>query len=436
MWMMGRWLILQMLLGWIIIPLNFSQPVKILPMGNSITFDDNVADDSNPRPIGDRISYRYHLYELLTQAGIVIDFVGSENAGNNYFHNEELDDLAGFPGIRDDQLATLISTGYNPMQMVYETPIPNINYLLYFPADIILLHIGTNSVQSSPDDVEDILDNIRATDPDVIIFVARIINRKTYSSTTTAFNNNVQTMVQARNDSRIISVDMENGAGINYTTDMQDNLHPNQAGYTKMAVKWFDAIISLNKSPKIKPIPPQSTLAGNSFHEIFLDTCVTDIEDLPPMISWKFKDLTCPDLLVELMPNHILRVTPKVGTWSGSEKIKLFAEDSGNGLFKRVDSTEVNFTVFPSTSVSESQPIISKVFPNPAQNFTAFTFSKMVDHATLNLYSLTGQMLKSIELQHVTEYTLVLGDFSHQIILYQLISDRLQERGKLIINHY
>jgi len=33
-------------------------------------------------------------------------------------------------------------------------------------------------------------------------------------------------------------VDQENGAGINYNTDMGDNLHPNQTGYDKMADKW------------------------------------------------------------------------------------------------------------------------------------------------------------------------------------------------------
>jgi hypothetical protein len=204
-----------------------------MPLGDSITYDNNRGDN---RPIGDRISYRYTLHNLLNSAGYAFDFIGSENAGENYL-SAEMDDNAGFPGIQDSQLAVLISTGYSQRDLRQITPGP---YLDTYPADIILLHIGTNAVNESPDDVEDILDNIRVSDPYVYIFVARIINRYPYSNVTTAFNDNVEAMVAARADSRIIMVDMENGAGIDYSTDMADDLHPNQLGYDKMARLWFE----------------------------------------------------------------------------------------------------------------------------------------------------------------------------------------------------
>ena len=72
-------------------------------MGNSITFDNNSLDNP-PRPDGVRISYRYKLYQLITEAGYSFDFTGSENAGNNFFQNAEIDDNAGFPGITTPQL--------------------------------------------------------------------------------------------------------------------------------------------------------------------------------------------------------------------------------------------------------------------------------------------------------------------------------------------
>ena len=197
------------------------------------------------RPTGVRIAYRHTLHDLLTSAGYAFDFVGSENAGERYL-GTEMDDNAGFPGITDEQLAVLIKTGYAGHTDLQVTPGP---YLETHPADIILLHIGTNHVDASSDDVEDILDNIRNSDSDVIIIVARIINRYPYSEVTTTFNDNVEAMVRARADSRIVMVDMEDGGGIDYYTDMDDDLHPNYLGYDKMAAVWFDALIALKSAP-------------------------------------------------------------------------------------------------------------------------------------------------------------------------------------------
>jgi lysophospholipase L1-like esterase len=78
----------------------------------------------------------------------------------------------------------------------------------------------------------------------ITVILAKIINRNPYSALTTTFNNNVAAMAQARinNGDDIIIVDMENGAGINYSTDMYDTLHPNASGYQKMANLWFSTL--------------------------------------------------------------------------------------------------------------------------------------------------------------------------------------------------
>jgi uncharacterized repeat protein (TIGR01451 family) len=127
---------------------------------------------------------------------------------------------------------------------------------------VILLHIGTNSLDESPDDVEEILDQIDQYeadyDTDITVVLAKIINQLGDSSTTTtAFNNSVEAMAMDRvenpsNDAypdKIIVVDMEDGAGIDYSQDtsepyedgdMIDNLHPNASGYEKMANVWLN----------------------------------------------------------------------------------------------------------------------------------------------------------------------------------------------------
>jgi hypothetical protein len=216
--------------------------VRIMPLGDSITYDNRRGD---MRPVGVRIAYRHTLSKLLKDAGYSFDFVGSENAGERYL-GSDLDDNAGFPGITDGQLATLIGTGYSEIKDVQLTPGP---YLETYPADVILLHIGTNRVEASSDDVENILDDIRRSDPDVFIVVSRIINRYPYHAVTTAFNDKVEAMVVGRGDQRIVMVDMEDGAGIDYYVDMDDDLHPNYLGYDKMAKAWFEALEPILSNP-------------------------------------------------------------------------------------------------------------------------------------------------------------------------------------------
>ena len=46
---------------------------------------------------------------------------------------------------------------------------------------------------------------------------------------------------------------MENGAGIDYSTEMIDNLHPTDAGYEKMASLWYSELSGALASPSGHP---------------------------------------------------------------------------------------------------------------------------------------------------------------------------------------
>ena len=64
---------------------------RIMPLGDSITYDNYIGDE---RPIGERIAYRYRLWQLLTSAHYDFDFVGSREAGEDVLpdpDNEGLD---------------------------------------------------------------------------------------------------------------------------------------------------------------------------------------------------------------------------------------------------------------------------------------------------------------------------------------------------------
>jgi len=186
----------------------------------------------NIMPLGDSITagwYRYHLWVLLTNGGYGnVNFVGSLTSSDSMTYDQNHE---GHWGWADNQIADNI---YGWLQLN--------------PPDIILLHIGTNALDTNPADVQNILNIIDQYETNysthITVLLARIINRNPYSSTTTTFNNNVVAMANARisGGDDIIIVNMETGAGINYSTDMWDDVHPNDVGYQKMAALWYSTL--------------------------------------------------------------------------------------------------------------------------------------------------------------------------------------------------
>ena len=211
-----------------------ADPVLIMPCGDSITYD-NFSGDT--RPAGLRTGYRQPLWLLLQNAGYNVDFVGSAVAGDLAVPAFDPDN-EGHPGWTDAMIA----------ENIY-------GWLTANPADIVLLHIGTNAA-----DVQGILDEIDRYEGDtgstVTVLLARIINRVAYSADTTLFNDNVEAMANARiaAGDDIVMVDMEDGAGLDYALDtslpyddgdMYDDLHPNDRGYGKMAAKWYQHLVQI-----------------------------------------------------------------------------------------------------------------------------------------------------------------------------------------------
>ena len=188
------------------------------------------------------------MHGLLTAAGYDFDFVGSENAGEALFSDG---DNAGFPGIEASHLPILLSTGkitqnspflYSKNDQVTAGP-----YLDAFQPDVVLLHIGTNNVASTnPSVMGDILNEIEAyavrSGITVTVFMALIIKENPNNAKTQTYNSGISSIANGRssNNMKVIVVDMENGAGIDYTTEMVDRWHINNSGYEKMAQLWFD----------------------------------------------------------------------------------------------------------------------------------------------------------------------------------------------------
>jgi len=209
----------------------------VMPLGDSIT----VGNSSGVVDLDKQISYRKDLWDSLSAAGFWINYVGSQTNGEFFAGFDP--DHEGHGGWTDSQIAA----------NVYDNG--GENWLVQTPPAVIMLHIGTNSLNSDPSDVENILNEIDQYEIDegspVIVLIARITNQAPYSSVVTQFNDNVMEMVQARIDGgdKLIMVDIEDGAGLNYSFqpagDMWDSLHPYASGYTKMAAEWFPALSSV-----------------------------------------------------------------------------------------------------------------------------------------------------------------------------------------------
>ena len=222
--------------------------IRIMPIGDSITYGSGAAIHPPYQ-----VSYRKDLWDRLKAAGYKIDFVGSTGAGWAYEATEGFDiDHEGHPGWRDSRIA----------HNVY-------NWLMAYQPDIVLLHTGTNGLDPSPKDIEKILDEIDQYSKKITVFLARIINRSCSANIppcpeaqiTTDFNDNVETMALTRiaNGDKIIIVDMENEAGIDYRLyplgDMSDNLHPFTTGYKKMANTWFETLNAFFLAPNEGLLP-------------------------------------------------------------------------------------------------------------------------------------------------------------------------------------
>jgi len=203
-----------------------------MPLGDSITLGAGSTSFNG---------YRKPLYEALTGAGCNFDFVGSQTAGDFQDLDHE-----GHGGWHADTAGTSDILG-----QVY-------NWLTANPADIVLLHIGTNDITADGQDaneVSDILDEIDRFSTDIKVILALIIDRVPHSLATTQFNIDVNNMAQNRiaTGDDIIVVDMEHA--LSYPTDMYDYLHPNNAGYAKMADVWFDALDNVINPPLITSEP-------------------------------------------------------------------------------------------------------------------------------------------------------------------------------------
>lgn len=200
-------------------PCPATGPCKILPLGDSITFG-----------LGFDGGYRVELFHLATQDGHDVTFTGTQQ-----MNGPAMVDGKPFPRNHEG------ISGETIQQIANRVPTPALRDVPH----IVLLHAGTNDMYQSPNGADTrlgaLIDELIAGAPDALIVVSNIIPFPSGANAVSTYNAKVPGVVQERANkgAHVIFVDQFKDFP---TSELGDGVHPNKAGYARMAGVWYDAI--------------------------------------------------------------------------------------------------------------------------------------------------------------------------------------------------
>lgn len=200
-------------------------PVRILPLGDSITYGMSVDG-----------GYRWPLYQLLTNAGYTVDFTGTQ-MGNSVVGPPD-PDHEGHPGWSIAQISSILPA------VISQTVDP----------DVVLLLIGANdcinnwAVASATNRLDTLITKLTATWPGAKIVVSSLTPMVTAAyeqRSTNSYNPFIPGLVsnQAAGGRQVYFTDLH--SALLFSDISSDNVHPLASGYNKMATNWFAAITNV-----------------------------------------------------------------------------------------------------------------------------------------------------------------------------------------------
>ena len=208
------------------------EPVRVVPLGDSITSGVEYFDGSDLPPMNLRTGYRQFLYERLFNNNYRIDYLGQ--GGQSAGADAGLVDPEnnGYPGVDIEFLNGKL-----------------IEQLTEDATDIILLHIGTNNTPTDASGIDDWLDTLDAWEAEnnpVLALVATIVPKRdvAQNAVVDAFNSDLRQRIQQRTDDLVYLVEQNTAVLVSDISDEPIGLHPNKTGYEKMANVWYDALVS------------------------------------------------------------------------------------------------------------------------------------------------------------------------------------------------
>lgn len=217
-------------------------PLRVMPLGDSITWGLGSSTGNG---------YRGPLWDGLAADGHPLDFVGTGRNGSMSDPDNE-----GHSGYRIDQIAALADAA-----------------LTRYRPNVVTLEIGTNDLNGNYQPstaaarLKSLVDQITADVPDATVLLASLVvsTSSTEEQYRAAYNQAVPQIVSDAQAAgkHVAYVDMSALT----TADLADNLHPNDAGYRKMADAFRRGVQAADsagwlKAPAPAPAPVKSGIAG------------------------------------------------------------------------------------------------------------------------------------------------------------------------------
>jgi lysophospholipase L1-like esterase len=220
-----------------------TQPIRILPLGDSIT------EQGNP-------GYRYELWKRLIDANVSFDFVGSMQGDGSdppahrpAYKGKTFDcDHEGHSGWTASDIVNGCSWEADKGKLP--------DWLQSYTPDVVLLHIGTNDAfhLTQPGDtlktIGAIIDQLRTANPRVIVLVAKIIPlcgqwEQEFNPLVLMMNDSLDAFANAKKTRQSPVLVVDQFAGFNPEQDTNDDIHPNVNGQVKMARVWADTLLKV-----------------------------------------------------------------------------------------------------------------------------------------------------------------------------------------------
>jgi len=212
---------------------NNKEPIRILCIGDSIT--------QGGKRDREEYTYRFPLFQMLTDTGIAFDFIGTRKKGLQ--SDAKWPDYKGEPFDPDHE-------GYYGAKTAKVRDLMKVNLPTLPPADFALIHLGTNDQKSEDHKasvqlpLREIIELLRNRNPKVTILLGHLnFNGGVAKSKIRPL---VEELVEfSTPDSKVATVHHYKGWNErpdHPATDTFDWAHPNPQGQRKMAAKWFDAM--------------------------------------------------------------------------------------------------------------------------------------------------------------------------------------------------
>ncbi|KAB5545854.1 SGNH hydrolase-type esterase domain-containing protein [Coniochaeta sp. 2T2.1] len=215
-------------------PLADGVPLRIMPLGASITWGQASSDGNG---------YRGVLRDMLANSGNPVNMVGSQHHGTMVDNDNE-----GWPGYVIDQVYAKANASVPAWK-------PN----------VILVNAGTNdcsqdrNVGHAGERMLAMLEQLFVLSPRATVLLSSLVVNKNATTERQVVTVNEQYRTVAEElkarGRRLVYVEMQNEDGPQ-KGDLSDNTHPNDKGYRKMAILWYNALVDASRAGLLQAPEP------------------------------------------------------------------------------------------------------------------------------------------------------------------------------------